>query len=347
MRKAFLHIGMPKTGTTAIQMALSQSRKTLQVNGLIYPGCEDDHTILLALYHQKAVEHYFFGIRGIGAAAAVDQARSLMVGFLHPATAEDADILLSTEYMHDADDISLRALDDDLAEGGIELNVVCYVRHPFSMAASSIQQNVKMGHRLLADQLKSPDWHSQTKALGTSLKVLGRDRIIVRRFEDARELGAERDILQAIGYRGPLDQIARVKVNESLSMAGVALADAHNRLAKAGQFVHADRSYYFKVGGPKFSLPPRSIEAIRKKAAVEVAWLQKHFGVLLEEPVLQFPGAGRLSEEVATDLVKLILSAEWRNKAPSDAAQAAVEPGNHAHQATETGPAFEAGEAQT
>ena len=321
MPKAYLHIGMPKTGTTAIQLALSKARKTLESNGLIYPGTEVDHTILLALFHQTGAKHFFFGRRGISPDDADSRARELMLAILHDPSGIDSDFLISTEYMHDADERCLRALDDDLAKGGIELNVVCYVRHPFSMAASSIQQNVKMGQALLADQMRSPSWHSQSKALGKSLNVLGRDRIIVRRFEDALKLGTERDILQAIGYRGQLDQIAPVKANESLSMAGVMLADAHNRLARTGQFVDANRNYYFEIGGPKFTLPLRSIEAIRTRAEVEVAWLNQTFGILLAEPEVEKPGAGRFTEEVATDIVKLILAGRALRDAVSDIGQ--------------------------
>ena len=99
------------------------------------------------------------------------------------------------------------------------------------------------------------------------------------------------------------------------------LADAHNRLARTGQFVDANRNYYFEIGGPKFTLPLRSIEAIRTRAEVEVAWLNQTFGILLAEPEVEKPGAGRFTEEVATDIVKLILAGRALRDAVSDIGQ--------------------------
>ena len=64
LRKAYVHLGMPKTGTTAVQTALSQSKDKLAAVGLIYPGQEIDHVLLVPEFHQEGQSHYYYNRRG-------------------------------------------------------------------------------------------------------------------------------------------------------------------------------------------------------------------------------------------------------------------------------------------
>ena len=42
-KKLYIHIGGPKTGTTALQIFLAQNRQALERQGFCYPGNEDAH----------------------------------------------------------------------------------------------------------------------------------------------------------------------------------------------------------------------------------------------------------------------------------------------------------------
>lgn len=46
--------------------------------------------------------------------------------------------------------------------------------------------------------------------------MIGRERIIVRNFDEAEAVGTGHDILQAIGYAGPLQEIEQQRVDTSL-----------------------------------------------------------------------------------------------------------------------------------
>ena len=41
--KVIIHVGGPKTGTTALQIALSENRKDLRSQGILYPGDKWHH----------------------------------------------------------------------------------------------------------------------------------------------------------------------------------------------------------------------------------------------------------------------------------------------------------------
>ena len=54
--KLFIHIGGPKTATTAIQTALAENRDVLRRNGILYPGTEINQQI--AMYPLSQIDGY-------------------------------------------------------------------------------------------------------------------------------------------------------------------------------------------------------------------------------------------------------------------------------------------------
>ncbi|GGH40918.1 hypothetical protein SAMN05444007_1161 [Cribrihabitans marinus] len=314
MRKAFVHIGMPKTGTTAIQEALSKAREPLRSAGFLYPGNDVDHAFLISTYHPVGGRHFYFAKQGISPEAA-NRSFEKKISRLAREVGESAgDVLLSTEYLHNMGEAKLRELQANLSKLELEMHVVCYVRHPYSQAASSIQQNIKMGHGVLTQQLNNPNWHSIIDTLNPALNVLGRERVTVLSFEDAKDVGAERHILQAIGHGSLMELVDRAETNVSLSGAAVALADAHNRLQRIVPDFPSSRGYLFKIGGPRFSLPPRTIEKMRDRTQQELDWLEEHFSLALPEPESRPFQIQRLSEEAAEDIVKIIMQSSRRNQ---------------------------------
>src|SRR3954447_10177543 len=54
-RSVLVHIGMHKTGTTAMQTLLAQQRPSLLEQGVVYPGTGEDHHRLARSLTQQAV----------------------------------------------------------------------------------------------------------------------------------------------------------------------------------------------------------------------------------------------------------------------------------------------------
>lgn len=221
-------------------------------------------------------------------------------------------MLLSSEYLYNMKEERLGALQACLAGMGLDMHILCYVRHPVAQAASGIQQNIKMGHDTLANQLENPRWHSCIEALAPALKVLGRAKVIVNAFDEARELGTERHILKAIGHAGLMESVERAETNVGLSGAAVVLADAHNRLLRKYAKFPALKGYLFRIGGPRFTLPARTIAGMQDRVQQELDWLEAHFSLVLPAPDVQPALHQRLSEDAAEDLVRIIMRAENR-----------------------------------
>lgn len=310
VRKAFVHVGMPKTGTTAIQVSLSEARLLLKESGVLYPGNEPDHAALTALFHQCGPQHYYFQARNVPPEESIISAERILNEVDRSSSLFDS-VVISSEYLYNMDERCVECLSKFLSERNYEVYFVCYVRHPIGMATSAAQQNIKMGSATLAEMIFFPRWHSLIETLEAPLNVLGREKVIVRRFEDARASGTERDLLQCIGFRGDLDRIPRREVNSSISYTAALLADAHTKLAKDRPELNRLRGYLLRIGGPKFFLPPETIDIVRKGAQRELEWLEEKFGITLPEPeISEAVEHGALTETAALDIVAELLRGE-------------------------------------
>ena len=142
MKKVYLHIGMHKTGTTAIQMAL---------NGMVHEAAKyaqlshANHSVPLMTIFQK---HPYYHWKQFNTSE--EQVKQYGVEFLSDLKAE---ISCSEEQalVLSAEDVSLLANDDKrklvafFRDFGVDLNVVCLLRDPVSYVGSALQQRIKGG----------------------------------------------------------------------------------------------------------------------------------------------------------------------------------------------------------
>lgn len=100
-RPTILHVGVHKTGSSAIQLALTRNRATLLADGVLYPlaGCPADPAIA---YGQHDLPWHFLG-RNV-AAGVVERLRAEI------AAADPARVVLSSEEFGRLDDAQVRAV---------------------------------------------------------------------------------------------------------------------------------------------------------------------------------------------------------------------------------------------
>lgn len=319
MRKVYLHIGMPKTGTTAIQQAFSASRRTLRANGLAYPGDQADHALLIPLFHEKGAHHGYCRRRGLAPTEALRSGRELLEDLARLSQTFEGNVLLSSEHFRTFSDTALEALDAHLAGLGYELHVICYVRHPLAAAVSATQQNVKVGNATLAELFAQPRWHSLIRTLTAPMKSLGHERVIVRPYENARDVGAEKDILRLVGYGGSLDEIAAVRANTSASATAIWLIDAFHQIRRETPVRPRLRSRLLKLEGPRFALPRSTVEKVLDRGLREVKWMKKHFAIELQEPRLEGEWPKHYTPEAAKAVLKRMIRSQTGKEYRPDA----------------------------
>lgn len=130
-QRVFVHIGLPKTGTSYLQSIIWPHRARLAELGVLVPGREKrDHLLSsLIIRGDDAVRR-----RGPGAAEAWDAVRAQVAA--HPGTA-----VISHEFFCSAAAEQWRRMVDDLAPA--EVHVVITAREPLGLFASSWQESLK------------------------------------------------------------------------------------------------------------------------------------------------------------------------------------------------------------
>jgi len=222
-----LHIGMAKTGTTQLQSTLMLSRAALLEAGILYPepyGKFNNHRILV-------VEHLSFdGLprhmrRHCVAESELVEGKAEFLGRLRSQVQEERPntVVLSSESLFSfADEKLLRGVHDDLIGSGLDdIQVVVYVRRPSSHYLSSMQQRIRASHEIRPP--KAPDYRGRIEAC---MRVFGRDRMAVRRFDRELLLGADivTDFCSHFLPGIALESLTRSELsNDSLSAASLAI----------------------------------------------------------------------------------------------------------------------------
>ncbi len=147
-KKAILHLGLAKSGSTALQNFLFDNRgRLLARHDILYPGDEENHYHFPAFFSdrpQDLIQLNRLGIREERPAR--EFLGRYFARFEHERrTTRAKTLLLSSEYfsaMTAAELARLRSYLEQIAE---ELVLVAYVRDPWSFSISWLQQNLRDG----------------------------------------------------------------------------------------------------------------------------------------------------------------------------------------------------------
>ena len=141
-QRVFLHVGVPKSGTTFLQSSLDRNRKALRESGVFYPGGQD-RMFLAAL-----------DVRG--AHAAWGRKRAEVEGtwdtLCRRARAHDGTTVISHELFGAASAHQVTAALTMLK--GLQVHVVFTARDPARQAAAEWQEDIKHGRRLRFEQFR-------------------------------------------------------------------------------------------------------------------------------------------------------------------------------------------------
>lgn len=160
-RTIFLHLGLPKTGTTSIQESLFASRAELAARGLLYPDLGSNHTVpLVTAFSARAHGVPANLLAGIDTAEAGQKAaeacrrrldQMLATGWTRAILSAEGAVYLPAERLALLRDALLRHADRVVA-------VLCF-RDPLRWRISQIQQALKTGATIdgEVDRLSRPD----------------------------------------------------------------------------------------------------------------------------------------------------------------------------------------------
>lgn len=217
-----LHIGVHKTGTTAIQSALAQADEVLAGQGILYPAPRS---------------HFDTGMAALGRQAGWDRSdeprdRSKWLDVVKRSRRHSGRVLFSSEVLCEADDEAARRLIDEL--GSDRVQVLITLRPLEALLPSTWQQYLKSGYSLpyrrwLRRVLKSTEstttrsfWrrNDHGRLVERWGALVGAENVAVLVVNPLDRFGLYRDFERLLGLpEGSLVPTASAPGNRSLSAA--------------------------------------------------------------------------------------------------------------------------------
>lgn len=282
-----VHLGMPKTGSTAIQTALAQSIRDPRLAYANLPGiCHEEICSLFADAPERYHSNVRQGLRGAALEACNREARAALVkGF----TEHHCDMeLISCEGIYHLSRQGLERLKDFLQPYFDQITVVGYVRPPRSFMESAFQELVKYFD---LDRFDFSSIYHPYRKLEVFDQVFGRERVQLWKFDTAAFPGG--DVVQDFCHRlGITPQAgAPSPVNEALSQEAVAALFAFNRHGHAGRF--GERRFALvdnlvhllaDIGQNRFRFADSLMDQVMADYSDDLAWIESRLGQSLQEP---------------------------------------------------------------
>ncbi|MCL7420749.1 MAG: hypothetical protein M8364_07595 [Methylobacter sp.] len=287
-KKALLHVGPDKTGSTAIQSAFDSCRELLHEHGVYYPPGQW-HAELGSYFCEKPEKYIFNQQFPFNDLKQLMQRDVDYLAALRMALDRDtANILvLSYEGFVNLDVRALTGLRQFIEEYTESCEVVYYARSPFSYATSAMSQQVRLGFHVL------PDGHPPMQPAKVFLErlctVFGKDHVNVRKFSRDSLLGSDVvfDFLSLLELPDAVrKEVAgqSVEENPALSAEGLLIGEKIIRLLGGhippGPFFPQRFSRVLgRIKGTKIQLDQQHVEALEKATKVHCDYLEQEFGV--------------------------------------------------------------------
>ena len=292
--KLVLHIGMPKTGTSTLQQALSAQHPVLHEAGILYPiapGTTTDHNALSCLLlPPERVQREFRSPGRWSPESLLALGNEFWNDIQQQVSRSRATTtVLSSEYLYQYRDEDVQALGALLRPVFDEIEVVAYVRHPAEYYLSMQQQKVKASYAI-----RAPGDFRARYAICLGRYVQEFDgRVSVRAFE--REALDGGSIVQDFAshflpeFAGASSQLEIGEVNTSMSAEAMCIVQSLRRHAWPDQndAFTSECQYIVSVlndirdetsqSAPR--LQPAIDAGLTRRHRAQLNWLRTQFGV--------------------------------------------------------------------
>jgi len=223
----FLHIGMPKTGTSSIQAYLHQNRKALRDRGLVVPHApgRKNHSKITLYAHTYRKGVTILQAHEVASHSAAEKFRESFLTEMKEEAAHwsaNETVVFTGEHMsllREPEEFDrLKKLLDVMGDRPVK--IVVYLRRQDLFYLSGYSQRIKNGSTLPWSDLGEnfdPSTFNYATMLEGWKSAFGKDSIIVRVFERGQMIGGDllSDFMSVIGF-ADVPIAATVRKNESL-----------------------------------------------------------------------------------------------------------------------------------
>ena len=287
----YLHLGLPKTGTTTIQSALFAERKRLLKSGILYPGFAENHSVPLRSVFSEAPHRLAMNrLRGAGTAEGAGSRVEQWSRALEKALADPdwTSLVLSGEGAIHLSRDQMTLMRERLMQHAEGVVVVLRLRHPYHLRVSRIQHSLKTGGTIdeSIQRMAVPGYFRET--VGRIRDAFGAGNLRLGIFEEmiAHPGGLTEAFAAMIGLApGLLPGTSAKRTNQRMSQRASLVLDRLNRevplLAEAGQNPGRSRrvdAWVKGLSGHEFALTPGQAEALRAAVEDDRAFADAYFG---------------------------------------------------------------------
>lgn len=263
-----LHIGPPKTGSTAIQEYLYSIRNSdLEINDFFYPD-EVNHISIFKCFSSK------------------HKANSKELGFYNNfknkiSVNNPKCVILSCEFFSSYSVSDYAAFRSEmLSLGFTSFKLICFIRHPLEIVTSSAQEMIKKG-RLLSEILNGKLSMRYSNLISRVCSVFDfENECVFINFNDAVQDGIVSKFLQSCGLFF-LVSVPNRKVNSSLSLEAVICLNALNEIDSSLCHDRAIFKELKKFGEEKFVLPDSELSLLKCDIESECRWIKEKLNMVL------------------------------------------------------------------
>ena len=287
-KTCILHIGLPKTGSTSIQVAFHANRETLLLHGIHYFSVEPNHSRQIRSAFIKHPEGYHMNIRlGLNAEESRRYAQQALDALEREIAGSDMPF-----FMISAETISFFKVDEFdrfwtfLRDRFDRIEIYGYLRSPVQLINAKVSEFLKQGEAVTDSRLRP-----QYKHLLAKYYQCDADLVSIKFFDRSllKNGSAVDDLLHDISQGKvcfPVDRRTRKKdQNASLSVRGAGFLYTVNKRFPAiqdGKRNHDRPSGLNRVAtrlrGEKLRLAKRLVAEILADQAPDIAWASQIVG---------------------------------------------------------------------
>lgn len=290
LKKAFfIHIGFNKTGTTSIQAMMHQNTKLLLEHGIYYPSLYANHGRFLHSMFMDSPHKKDANIReGYGTYHKACKLNKKFLSLLENELSNPAisKVIFSGEALSTLSPQGLKRFSQWLDQHANKITILCCTRHPVSWFNSQIQEGLKRRTRdinAICNALSANQAGSASQRLKNYANCFGQENIIVYDFDKHKHRLYEKFLESCEIGRSLANRLLQkpIKIqNESLSQEAGLLLDQLNHLrplAAGAPSNHDESSYFAKIKGHKFKLPPQLLSKVLRHNDESSKWLAENF----------------------------------------------------------------------
>jgi hypothetical protein len=301
-KRVIIHIGMPKTGTSSIQENFARyfTHDNIEKTDALYaPFKQSNHGGVICTLFGGEKHLQRFHLSKKRERKKIEEIKKKHLSILKETLSLDiSSIIISGEAIGTLQEPHLEQM-KSYFEQFATVEIVAYVRSPYSYISSAFQQILKKNRFQGFDLRKSyPQYHKRFKKFD---KVFGEDRVKLFLFDPKRF--HQGDVVLDFAHKLSLPfPFQSKKFNESLSLEAVKLLYLYKKHYPhlSDRENHALIHMLQEIGETKFTLSPSIIKPIVDRHHRDISWIERRVGLTVLDKVKEKPEAITTEKELLT-----------------------------------------------